>query len=74
METTAGAAIIGLVNGFTLLKDKNYWGFGFFILALVTGMGMGVAHMLGLAGIEQGLLVGLASSGVYKVGQILSNK
>jgi hypothetical protein len=77
---TAGLAIIGLVNGFRLLKEgmdsspKNYWGFAFFLLAMAAGMLFGFIHWFGLATVEAGFLAGLASSGLYRVGEKVSGK
>lgn len=77
---TAGLAIIGLVNGVRLLKDgmeaepKNYWGFTLFVLAMVAGILFGYLHWFGLPTIEAGFLAGLASSGLYRVGEKVSGK
>lgn len=66
------AVIIGIVNGVRLLKEgmdsspKNYWGFVFFVIALVVGIGLGWLHFFGLTP-EAGIVVALASSGLYRV-------
>lgn len=79
-NVTAALAIIGLVNGFRLLKEgmdsapHNYWGFIFFVLAMLSGMLFGVLHWFGLATLEAGFLAGLASSGLYRVGEKVSGK
>ena len=65
----AGLAIIGLVNGMRLLQQKNNWGFAFFAVAVLTGILFGYIHWFGLADIEAGFLAGLASSGLYRVGE-----
>lgn len=65
----AGAVIIGVVNGVRLLeeaqKTKNYWGFILFLIALGTGVGLGLLGMFGLT-VEAGIVLALASSGVYR--------
>lgn len=66
IETSA--AIIGFVNGVRLLKAKDYWGFIFFAIALVTGIVLGALHLFGLT-IETGLIAGLVSSGFYRVAE-----
>jgi len=65
----AAAVIIGIVNGFRLLKEQDKWGFIFFILALVTGLILGALHWFGLT-LETGLVAALASSGLYRVAQV----
>jgi len=77
---TAGLAIIGLVNGFRLLKEgmdsspKTYWGFAFFLLAMAAGMLFGFLGWFGLTTLEAGFLAGLASSGLYRVGEKIGNQ
>lgn len=70
----AAAAIVGLVNGFRLIGDKDYKGFVFFALALASGLFFGHIHWFGLPSMEVGLLVALASSGLYRVGQLVGGK
>lgn len=62
------AVIIGVVNGVRLLKEKDRWGFIFFVVALVVGVGMGLVHYFGLT-VETGIVAALASSGLYRVGE-----
>jgi hypothetical protein len=68
------AVIIGVVNGVRLFKEgndvtpKNYWGFALFLISLILGVGFGFAHMFGLT-VESGIVVALASSGLYRVGE-----
>jgi len=67
----AMAVIVGLVNGFRLLKDAQtmgYWGFAFFGMAVLTGVILGSLSMFGL-NVETGIIVALASSGFYRVGE-----
>lgn len=75
METIqAGLVIIGIVNGVRLLQEgnksnpKNYWGFAFFVCALVAGIVLGYLHYFGLT-VETGIVAGLGSSGLYRVGE-----
>jgi hypothetical protein len=67
---TAAAAIIGLVNGVRLIREKDFWGFAFFMLAIVAGILFGYYHWLSLPSAEVGFMVGLASSGVYRYAQV----
>lgn len=70
----AMAVIIGIVNGVRLLKEgmesapHNYWGFILFCLALLAGLVFGFLGMFGL-NTETGIVVALASSGLYRVGE-----
>lgn len=64
----AGLVIVGIVNGVRLLKEKSVWGFVFFLVALLTGIALGVLHTFGLT-IETGIVAALASSGLYRVGE-----
>lgn len=75
MNIEAGLVIIGIVNGFRLLKEgydaqpkKNYWGFAFFALALITGIILGALHYFGLT-IETGIVIALTSSGLYRISE-----
>ncbi len=65
---TAGAVIIGIVNGIRLIPQKYLVidSFLSFVIALVLGLVFGVTHLFGLD-IQTGLIVALASSGLYKV-------
>lgn len=62
------AVIIGIVNGVTLAKDPDRWGFILFIIALGVGILLGALRLFGLS-LETGIVAALASSGVYKVAQ-----
>ena len=73
------AVIIGIVNGFRLFKEgaesspRNYWGFAFFMLALLTGLIMGFLNWFGLTP-ESGIVVALASSGLYRVSEKIGSQ
>lgn len=73
-EIQAAAVIIGFVNGVRLLQDKNYWGFLYFALAVVAGAFFGYIHWFGLSTVELGLVAGLGSSGLYRVGQVVAGR
>ena len=74
MDTiSAGLVIVGIVNGIRLLQEKNVWGFIFFVTALAAGIILGILHLFGLT-IEVGLLTGIGSSGLYRVGQVIGGK
>lgn len=62
------AAIIGLVNGVRLIKEKSWWGLAFYLTAMVAGIGFGFLHYFGLT-IETGIVAALASSGFYRLGE-----
>jgi len=68
------AAIIGLVNGFRLLGEKDYKGFAYFALAMAAGLFFGYIQWFTLPSMEIGLLVALASSGLYRTGQVVSGR
>lgn len=73
------AVVIGIVNGVRLLKEgnesnpKNYWGFVLFVIALLVGVGLGLLHYFSLTP-ETGIIVALASSGLYRVGEKFGGK
>ncbi len=65
----AGSILIGLVNGFNLAYSKNWESFFKFLVAVVGGAVLGYLQWFGLPSIEAGIGAGLASSGIYKIGQ-----
>lgn len=73
---TAITVIIGLVNG-VALADQQFAGgpritsFVKFILAMIFGLLFGAFHLFGLSGIEAGIIAALASSGLYKLAQVM---
>ncbi len=75
----AMAVIIGLVNGVRLFKEgsesnpKNYWGFVLFAFAMASGVLFGLLHLFGLT-VETGIVVALASSGLYRIGEKVGGK
>jgi hypothetical protein len=62
----AGSAIIAIVNAIQMQfpQVKGLWGI---LIAILLGLGMGYMHLFGVSGLDQGLIIALASSGVYKV-------
>ena len=75
METVNSiAAIVGFVNGIRLIEKKDYKGFVFFLAAVLCGIAAGLLGWLGLSGAEAGFLAGLAGSGYYRAGQVVSGK
>lgn len=64
-EVIVGSAIVGIINAIQMQfpQVKGLIGVG---IALLLGVVVGWFHLFGLT-IEQGILVALASSGVYKV-------
>jgi uncharacterized protein (DUF2062 family) len=73
MENIQGtAAIIGIVNGVILLQS-NRPAFVNFALAVALGVFFGFIGFFGL-NLESGLILGLASSGFYKVAQVVGSR
>jgi hypothetical protein len=68
---TAAFAIIGFVNGVGFVFDKNWKSLVFFLVAISTGTLFGIMHWFSIPSAEMGLLLGIASSGGYKVGQVI---
>jgi len=66
-QITSVAAIIGFINGLKLLENPDKRPFYYFLVAIVLGIVFGVFHIFGVSGVEEGLLVALASSGFYKL-------
>ena len=69
----SGLVIVGIVNGVRLLQEKSVWGFVFFVTALVAGIALGFFHLFGLT-VETGIVAGLGSSGLYRVGEKFGGK
>jgi hypothetical protein len=70
MENIIGVgAIIGFVNMFGMGMDGNWKSFGKALLGVVLGVIFGYLGYFGIEGIEMGLLVGLASCGLFKLTQ-----
>lgn len=78
MDTTqyavAAFVIIGLVNGLNFAVEGKWGSFALFVAAVLFGLVFGFVHWLGLPNAETGLLVAIASSGVYKVSQKLGGE
>jgi hypothetical protein len=70
MEITGATAIIGFVNGISLLLDKQYKSFAKFAIAVVVGAVLGHLHYFGIDGVEAGIGIALSSSGIYKIAQL----
>jgi hypothetical protein len=70
----AAGALIGFVNGVRLLQSKEYWAFMYFVIAVAGGGVLGYFHWFTLPDAQTGILVGLSSSGVYRIGQVVSGK
>jgi hypothetical protein len=64
----SSAVIIGLVNGIQIgfPQTKGFISFG---ISLGLGVGFGAFGYFGLRGIEDGIIVALMSSGLYKLAQ-----
>ena len=64
----AGAVIVGIVRGLTLIPSDTFKidGFVAFLISLGLGVLFGLVHFFGLT-IETGIITALASTGVYQV-------
>ena len=63
--------VIGFVNGVNFALEKQWPSFIRFFIAVLAGTAIGALGWFGLPGIEMGLALGIASSGVYKSLQVL---
>ncbi len=70
----AATVIIGLVNGIQFAFNRNWQAFVFFLVAVIAGTAFGALHWFGLPSIELGFALGVSSSGVYKLGQVVGAK
>lgn len=66
--------LIGLINGSQFAIEKNWSSFIKFMLAVVAGGVFGYLKWFGIPSAEIGLALGISSSGVYKVSQVLGGK
>ena len=66
------AAIIGIVNGIILVQT-NRPAFVNFAIAVALGVFFGFIGFFGLTP-ESGLVLGLASSGFYKISQVIGSR
>ena len=74
MDTvTAIAVIIGIVNGAKLAQQADKKPFIYFCVALALGLVFGIVHLFGL-NIQMGIIVALASSGLYKTAQVIGGQ
>ena len=73
LNLQAMAVVVGLVNGIRLAQEKSKWGLIFFGSALVFGVGFGLLGLFGL-NLETGIVVALASSGLYRIGEKIGGK
>lgn len=62
----AGGAIIGIVNAIQM-QFPAVKGLGGVCIAVLLGIVMGLSHYFGVKGVEDGIMIALASSGVYKI-------
>lgn len=63
--------IIGFVNIYGFIIERNWVAFGKATTAILAGAIFGSFKMFGLDGVETGLLVAISSSGIYKISQIV---
>jgi len=61
--------LIGLVNYLKMAIDRNWRSFSLVTVAVAGGMIFGTLGWFGIPSPEIGFALGLASSGVYEVGQ-----
>lgn len=70
-QLTSVAVLIGFINGVKLFENPDKKPFAYFCLAIVLGVVFGYFKFFGITGIENGLLISLASSGLYTVSKRL---
>lgn len=70
----AAFVIIGLVNITQMALDRDWKSFAKATIAVVAATLFGYLNWFGLPTMEIGLAVGISSSGVYKLGQVLSGR
>jgi len=70
----AAFVLIGLVNGIQFAFERNWKSFVFFMVAVIAGTVFGYLKWFGLPSLEIGFAVGISSSGVYKISQVLGSK
>jgi len=69
-----GFVLIGLVNGLQFALDKKWDAFVRFMTAVIVGGMFGFFKMYGIPSLEVGLAIGVSSSGIYKIAQVLGVK
>lgn len=72
-ETIIGASIIGFINA-AKVQFPKLTGIYAIAVALILGVAAGYFNVGGVNGVEQGLLIGLASSGIYTVAKRVGGK
>lgn len=70
----AGTMLIGLVNVAQMVIDRKWNSFIKAMTAVIAGGVFGYLKFFGLPSIEIGIMVGLSSSGIFKVAQVLGVK
>lgn len=70
----AAFVIIGLVNIVNMALERDWKSFSKASIAVVAASLFGYLGWFGLPTMEIGLAVGISSSGVYKLGQVLSSR
>lgn len=66
-----GFVIVGFVNGVSFLMDQNWKSFVKFGVAVIAGYTFGALHWFDIPSAEMGLALGIGSSGVFKLTQVL---
>ncbi len=66
-QLTSVEVIIGFINGIKLFENPDKRSFMYFCFALILGIVFGYFKFFGISGIENGLTVALASSGLYVI-------
>ncbi|KKR00167.1 MAG: hypothetical protein UT24_C0016G0056 [Candidatus Woesebacteria bacterium GW2011_GWB1_39_12] len=66
-QLTSVAVVIGFINGVKLFENPDKKSFMYFCFAIVLGVVFGFLKLFGISGIENGLIVALTSSGLYKI-------
>lgn len=66
-----GFVIVGFVNGVNFALERNWLSFVKFLIAVISGTVFGAMGWFTIPSAEIGMALGIASSGVYKLTQVL---
>lgn len=67
----ATTQLVGFVNIVLLALDKNWRSFTLAMTAVIAGGLFGYFHLFGVPSLEIGIALGIASSGAYKMLQVV---
>lgn len=70
----AATALIGFVNIFNMALEGQWKSFGKATIGIILGGIFGYLKYFGLPGVEIGILLGISSSGLFKIAQVVGVK